>query len=463
MKNGEPKSISVFIASPGDLAPERKIFKETIDELNAGFADGIGVRFIPLGWEDLPAETGRRTQAVINRQIEQCDLFVLALHRRWGQKAPDSKFSSYTEEEFQLAFSLWRKRKAPEVVVFFKTVDAASLADQGKQLKKVLAFRKSLEEGHAIIIRPFNADVDFGKEIDRHLRAFARGEWKALDVRSPQIQFPKAQVKALTKAEHTGELRVARAQKQKRSATAGAKGKKGTVAAKADLSLVMSHQTELAYARAAFDAASNGRIQDARILFAEATEGTTDLSILSMAAEFFRQTGDPDNSSRLVQRQAAIARDRRIAAEHYSALVPEGFESAILNQTLTSMLSQFPEELADELRSICVEVWSDDNLKRFTIEMMVKHYTEAEIVQLARFRASPVGQSSLWKQQAILAETIAWANREFQRVLLNRYPEMADTIGQLQAASAGALPADGTLNQLAAGPAQSPVKTDESN
>ena len=70
MKKSEPRQISVFIASPGDLAPERKVFKDTIDDLNAGFADGAGVEFVPIGWEDVLAETGRRTQGVINRELD---------------------------------------------------------------------------------------------------------------------------------------------------------------------------------------------------------------------------------------------------------------------------------------------------------------------------------------------------------------------------------------------------------
>jgi len=46
------RTIRVFIASPGDLAPERRAFKAQVDELNKGFGDGAGVQFVPLGWED---------------------------------------------------------------------------------------------------------------------------------------------------------------------------------------------------------------------------------------------------------------------------------------------------------------------------------------------------------------------------------------------------------------------------
>ncbi len=80
-------------------------------------------------------------------------------------------------------------------------------------------------------------------------------------------------------------------------------------------------------------------------------------------------------------------------------------------------------------------------------DLMVKYYTEAEIVQFARFLASPVGQSSLQKQPVMFAEAIAMGQHEFERVLLKRHPEMADTIGMLRDASTAALPA-AAPNQL---------------
>jgi len=55
------RTIRVFIASPGDLAVERAAFQQVLEELNAGFGDGLDIRFEPLGWEDTLAEEGMRT------------------------------------------------------------------------------------------------------------------------------------------------------------------------------------------------------------------------------------------------------------------------------------------------------------------------------------------------------------------------------------------------------------------
>ncbi len=157
-----PRVIHVFIASPGDLAVERRAFKDVIDELNGGFGDGAGVRFVALGWEDTLATTGRRAQGVINRDIDRSDVFVLALHRRWGEEAPDAKpYSSYTEEEFHRAMDRWTKTRSPEIFVFFKDVDHGQMADPGPQLKMVLAFRKSLEGSRQVLYRFFADEKAF--------------------------------------------------------------------------------------------------------------------------------------------------------------------------------------------------------------------------------------------------------------------------------------------------------------
>ncbi|MCX6179635.1 MAG: DUF4062 domain-containing protein [Chlorobiales bacterium] len=87
------RKISVFIASPSDLANERRFFKNAIRQLNAGFGDGANIEFEPLGWEDTLASTGRRSQGVINEEIDKCDVFILAMYRRWGQDTPGFNIS----------------------------------------------------------------------------------------------------------------------------------------------------------------------------------------------------------------------------------------------------------------------------------------------------------------------------------------------------------------------------------
>ena len=70
----------MFIASPGDLAEERKLFPEILKQLNQIKAHEMGVELEPLGWEDTLQGMGR-PQSKINEDVKKCDLFVMLPRR----------------------------------------------------------------------------------------------------------------------------------------------------------------------------------------------------------------------------------------------------------------------------------------------------------------------------------------------------------------------------------------------
>jgi len=153
LANRPLRVLTVFLASPGDLAEERKIAREVVDQLNKAFR-GIGWLVELLGWEDtLPGFA--RPQDVINQEVESCELFVGLLWRRWGQPTGSPTYTSGFEEEFENA----RRRRlaggAPELWIFFKAVDPALIEDAGDQLKRVLAFRKAQETSKELYYREF--------------------------------------------------------------------------------------------------------------------------------------------------------------------------------------------------------------------------------------------------------------------------------------------------------------------
>jgi len=283
------RPIHVFIASPGDLAVERRAFKEVIDELNGGFGDGAGVRFIALGWEDTLATTGRRAQGVINQDIDRADVFVLALHRRWGQEAPeDAKpYSSYIEEEFHLAMDRWKKTGSPEIFVFFKYVDPASIADPGPHLEKVLAFRKSLEDSRQVLYRIFADEKAFTAEVDRHLRAYAKDELPKADAPREVVVVPLGFIREVGKAK-------AEAQEAEQRAEADKKHTEAQAARTDKLALELAEHAAVT--------AQEGRVEQARQTFAKAHEGTTDLWVLLLAHEFYRRTGELKAAEDMLER-----------------------------------------------------------------------------------------------------------------------------------------------------------------
>jgi tetratricopeptide (TPR) repeat protein len=296
--------IKVFIASPGDLTVERRAFKDTIDELNRGFGRGADVEFVPLGWEDALSQVGRRSQASINADVDACDVFVLAMWRRWGQEAPDaSPYTSYTEEEFYRALFRFEESGVPEIFVFFKHIDPGQMADAGPQLAKVLEFRRKLEQTRKVLYRPFTDEAAFRVEIDKHLVAFARGEIEkpSEDKRVPLLPDPALEKIAKAKAEAKRALEEAeRARAEAKDAQARAEAAESVAEAKAARNAVT-------LAEKAAQAALEGKIEEARQDFAKALDGTMNLRVLYLGFDFFNRIGDLNEARRLLRRWLAIS------------------------------------------------------------------------------------------------------------------------------------------------------------
>jgi tetratricopeptide (TPR) repeat protein len=312
-----PRIIKVFIASPGDLAVERRAFKQVVDELNTGFGRGAHVTFEPLGWEDALATTGRRSQSVINQDIDACDVFVLVMWRRWGQPAPDAApYTSYTEEEFYRALSRIEDGK-PTIFVLFKYIDPGQMADPGPELEKVLAFRKKLEQTRRVLYRRFDDEASFRLEIDKHLTAFADGKCEAMGADrvvpivpdSIQAEIEKHRAAAQSEVDELEKLRAEAKRDKEEAEQARAHAKDATARAEAAerLAEATSDAKLLAMAEDAAKAALDGRIEEARQAFAKALDGTTNTRVLSLGFQFYNRIGDLTEAERLLRRSLAIS------------------------------------------------------------------------------------------------------------------------------------------------------------
>lgn len=89
----------IFIATPGDLMPERRALVDVVTEVNVIKAHPAGFHFEILGWENTLPGNGR-PQSLINAEIKKCDLFIMVLWEHWG--TPSGRYSSGTEEEFYI-------------------------------------------------------------------------------------------------------------------------------------------------------------------------------------------------------------------------------------------------------------------------------------------------------------------------------------------------------------------------
>lgn len=177
--------VRIFVASPGDVAPERSQLDKVVAELNRmlpALAPDKGLTLDLVKWETSVAPgLGRDAQDVVNQQIGDYDIFVGILWKRMG--TPTAVASSGTQEEFQRAYASWqRDKKLPILFYFSREPYSIKTPEDAEQLQRVLAFREELSKqglvweysgaaGFADVIRPHLALVLGGMFNNRSAQA----------------------------------------------------------------------------------------------------------------------------------------------------------------------------------------------------------------------------------------------------------------------------------------------------
>jgi len=173
MSHSTRNIIIAFIASPGDVADERRVAREVVDELNDSLR-AINWQIDLLGWEDtLPGAA--RPQELINKDVDACHLFIGILWRRWGQ--PTGEYSSGFEEEFERARKRRKESNPPEIWLSFKQVDSELLKDPGEQLKRVVAFRQTQIELREVLFKEFTDLEDWRAKLRNWLLQYVLGQF----------------------------------------------------------------------------------------------------------------------------------------------------------------------------------------------------------------------------------------------------------------------------------------------
>jgi len=159
------KIVKVFLASPGDLQDERRAAKHVADVFNKQWADNLGAHIELVGWEDTVSRFGR-PQELINRDLDQCELFIGVMWKKWGTPPiKDGKYTSGFEEEFKRSIESRRKTGRPELSLLFKTIDPELIKDPGEDLKKVLTFKEGIIAERLVLFQEFNSPLEFDDQI----------------------------------------------------------------------------------------------------------------------------------------------------------------------------------------------------------------------------------------------------------------------------------------------------------
>ena len=125
----------IFLASSAELADHRREFEMAIRRKNDLWIDQ-GAYLRPIVWEDfLDALSKTRLQDEYNREIRQCDVFVM-LYR--------SKVGRYTEEEFATAVGQFQATSRPFIFTYFCDSPDDRAAASADDLQSLHSFQQKL-------------------------------------------------------------------------------------------------------------------------------------------------------------------------------------------------------------------------------------------------------------------------------------------------------------------------------
>jgi Domain of unknown function (DUF4062) len=152
--------VKVMIASPGDVAEERRIVRDVLSEWNIVNAEDKQMIAFPVGWEThATPEMGERPQEIINKQLlESCDLLIGIFWSRLG--SPTGKHVSGTVEEIK------EHRKAGKhAMLYFSTAPLPQSHDP-QQFAALKEFREEVSK--QALVESFASPEEFRDKFRQH-------------------------------------------------------------------------------------------------------------------------------------------------------------------------------------------------------------------------------------------------------------------------------------------------------
>jgi WD40 repeat protein len=183
--NSAPK-LTVFISSPGDVNEERILAGRVIQRLNEEFY-GV-LELIPIFWEHEPMLMSETFQTQLPLPSES-DIFICVMWSRIGTRLPanirrsdGSRYDSGTEFEFEDAWTSFREKNKPALLIYKKSAEPPFLRNSKApdfnlrlQQKEMLDsfFKKWFQDEEGSFIAAFNPFDDlaqFEERLELHLR-----------------------------------------------------------------------------------------------------------------------------------------------------------------------------------------------------------------------------------------------------------------------------------------------------
>ncbi|MBI5384592.1 MAG: hypothetical protein HZA90_07865 [Verrucomicrobia bacterium] len=211
------KVITVFVASPRDVAKERQCLFKVTAHLNHQLAEHLGVRLELKEWRQVAPGMGRPEDVILDQlPVETWDVFIGLLWLRFGMPPGPNRsgedHDSGTEEEFRLACRAQKESGRPRIL-FYRCTRSAPVSVDTKQLREVQRFfaefaPKGKNPG---LFQDFGEADEFEKMVEKHLTGLLIEEYQASAL-PPRMRAAKDQRAARARSSRGHEAQASRDQ-----------------------------------------------------------------------------------------------------------------------------------------------------------------------------------------------------------------------------------------------------------
>jgi hypothetical protein len=141
------EKLKIFLASPSDVANERRYVEEVIKDINDTVASSKDIVLELVHSGRTHPGYGQDGQAVLNAQIASMEEYALFVGIMWNRVGtPTPRAESGTVEEFERAIVAFERKKQPHIWFYFRQ-SAAQLntEEELEQRRQVLEFKKKVQ------------------------------------------------------------------------------------------------------------------------------------------------------------------------------------------------------------------------------------------------------------------------------------------------------------------------------
>ncbi|WP_223559360.1 hypothetical protein [Chryseobacterium lathyri] len=183
--------LRIFLASPGDVEPERKMIYSLKDEWDLLFGGGNDIKFEIRGWENYSYPgVGEDAQDVVNKTIkDDYEIFIGIFWQKLGTQT--KRAASGTVEEFERAMTKFKQDKEnTHILMYFKTSTPDNINDINlEEFSRVKEFKNKISKEEGVLYKDFDNTDELKKYLSIHVSSLVKDKFSKKDEKSEKKQL----------------------------------------------------------------------------------------------------------------------------------------------------------------------------------------------------------------------------------------------------------------------------------